>query len=125
MPGVSLHFIAGCILSVIGRYYYRTYFEGEQKIQRMVFLVFICVVLSIIPDVFLGTYYSAHILSFDTLLPYQVFMHYVFIPLGILFLGLLAFRFDIVRKPLWSMGVCALLLHFLMDLFLQEAGWFI
>jgi hypothetical protein len=125
MAGLIPHLIAGSILYLFGRYYYRTYFEKDQKTQRHVFLAIICVVLSIIPDIFLGTYYTTHILSFHTLMPYQIFTHYVLIPLGILFLGLLAFLFDTKRKPLWSMGIWALVLHYIMDLFLQETGLFI
>jgi len=125
MAGLIPHLIAGCILSLIGRYYYKDYFETGQKTQRQVLLVFICVSLSVLPDIFLGTYYSTHILSFHTLLPYQVFTHYILIPAGIVCFALLAVLFDTKRKPLWSLGICALLLHFLMDMFLNEAGLFI
>jgi hypothetical protein len=125
MAGLLPHLIAGCTLYLIGRYYYRTYFEGDDKTKKQIGLAIVCLALSIIPDIFLGTYYTTHILSFDTLMPYQIFAHFILIPIAIVILALLLFRFDIKRKPIWTMGIAALALHFLMDLFLEEAGLFI
>ena len=122
MAGLIPHLIAGGVLYFIGRYYYQDYFQGEQAMERKLLLAFLCVFLSVIPDVFIGTYYTTHILSFDTLMPYQIFAHYMFLPIGIIGFAVLAFLLDIKRKPLWSMAFCALLLHFLMDLLLNETG---
>jgi len=125
MAGLLPHLIAGCTLFLIGRYYYRAYFEGDDKTKKQVFLAIVCLACSLIPDIFLGTYYTTHILSFHTLMPYQIFAHFILIPIAIVILALLLFRFDTKRKPIWVMGICALALHFIMDLFLQEAGLFI
>ena len=125
MAGLLPHLIAGCTLYLIGRYYYRAYFEGDDKTKKQISLAIVCLALSIIPDIFLGTYYTTHILSFDTLMPYQIFAHFILIPIAIVILALLLFRFDTKRKPIWTMGIAALALHFLMDLFLEEAGLFI
>jgi hypothetical protein len=124
MAGLIPHLIAGCILYLVGRYSFRAYFEEAQKTSRQVFLAAVCLSFSVIPDIFLGTYYTTHILSFNTLMPYQIFAHYILIPAAIIVL-LLLFRVDPKRKPIWIMGICALALHFIMDLFLQEAGLFI
>jgi len=125
MAGLIPHLIAGCTLYLIGRYYYRAYFESDDTTKKQILLATVCLSLSLIPDIFLGTYYTTHILSFHTLMPYQIFAHFILIPIAIIILALLLFRFDTKRKPLWIMGIDALALHFLMDLFLQEAGLFI
>jgi Na+/melibiose symporter-like transporter len=125
MAGLIPHLIAGGVLYLVGRYYYQEYFQGEHARWRKLMLAFLCVFLSVIPDVFIGTYYTTHILSFDRLMPYQRFAHYVLLPIGIIGFALLAFLLDTKRKPLWTMAFCALLLHLLMDLLLDEAGLFI
>jgi len=124
MAGLIPHLIAGCALFLIGRYFYRAYFEGDDKTKKQIGLAIVCLALSIIPDIFLGTYYTTHILSFDTLMPYQIFAHFILIPIAIVILALLIFRLDTKRKPIWIMGIAALALHFVMDLFLEEAGLF-
>jgi uncharacterized membrane-anchored protein len=124
MAGLLPHLIAGCTLYLIGRYYYRAYFEGDDTTKKQVFLAIVCLALSLIPDIFLGTYYTTHILSFHTLMPYQIFAHFILIPVAIVILALLLFRFDTRRKPIWILEIGTLALHFLMDLFLQEAGLF-
>jgi len=125
MAGLIPHLIAGGILYLVGQYYYQEYFQGEHARQRKLMLGFLCVFFSVIPDVFIGTFYTTHILSFDTLMPYQIFAHYVLLPIGIIGFALLAFLIDPKRKPLWAMAFCTLLLHFLMDLLLDEGGLFI
>lgn len=125
MAGLIPHLIAGCALYLIGRYYFKTYFESDNKTKKQLILAIICLAFSLVPDIFLGTYYTTHILSFDTLMPYQIFAHYILIPIAIALLALLIFRFDTKRKPIWIMGIAALALHFIMDLFLEEAGLFI
>jgi len=124
MAGLIPHLIAGCALYLIGRYFYRAYFEGDDKTKKQLLLAIVCLAFSIIPDIFLGTYYTTHILSFNTLLPYHIFAHFILIPIAIIVLIFLIFRFDTKRKPIWIMGIVALALHFIMDLFLQEAGLF-
>jgi len=125
MAGLLPHLIAGCTLYLISRYYYRAYFESDDKTKKQLLLAIICLSFSLIPDIFLGTYYTTHILSFNTLMPYQIFTHFIFIPIAIVILVLLLFRFDTKRRPIWIMGIGALALHFLMDVFLQEADLFI
>ena len=124
MAGLIPHLIAGCALYLIGRYYFKTYFESDNKTKKQLLLAIVCIAFSLIPDIFLGTYYTTHILSFDTLMPYQIFAHYILIPIAIALLALLIFRLDTKRKPIWIMGIAALALHFIMDLFLEEAGLF-
>ena len=124
MAGLLPHLIAGCALYLIGRYYFKTYFESGNKTKKQLLLAIVCLAFSLIPDIFLGTYYTTHILSFDTLMPYQIFAHFILIPIAIIVLIFLIFRFDTKRKPIWIMGIAALALHFIMDLFLEEAGLF-
>ena len=124
MAGLIPHLIAGCALYLIGRYYFKTYFESDNKTKKQLLLAIVCLAFSLVPDIFLGTYYTTHILSFNTLMPYQIFAHFILIPIAIIVLIFLIFRLDTKRKPIWVMGIAALALHFIMDLFLQEAGLF-
>jgi membrane-bound metal-dependent hydrolase YbcI (DUF457 family) len=125
MAGLIPHLIAGSLLYLIGRYSFQHYFETNQKTKRKLTLAGMCLGLSIFPDVFLGAYYTVHLLSYKTLIPYHEFTHYVLIPFAILVLLLLIFIIDQKRKPLWIMGLCALVLHVIMDVLLQEADLFL
>ena len=85
----------------------------------------ICLSFSLIPDFFLGIYYSTHILPFDFLVPLHIFTHLIFSPIAIAILLILKYLVDINREPVWIMGLWCVILHIVMDLFIQEIGWFI
>jgi hypothetical protein len=125
MAGLLPHLIAGCALYLIGRVYYRKYFQGDNTIKQQLLLPVVCILFSLLPDLFLGIYYSTHIEPFDTFLPYQIISHILFIPLGICFLLILIIQADRKRRPIWIMGIVALILHVIMDLILQETSLFI
>jgi len=122
MPGAIPHLITGSVLYLIGRYSFRTYFKGDQKIKKELLLAIVCLTFSLIPDFFLGIYYLVHLEPFKTLLPYQVFTHLVLTPvaIGILLPIILV---DIKRRPIWIMGASALVLHIIMDLFIIETNY--
>jgi len=117
MPGVIPHLIAGSILFVIGRYYFRNYFEGEHKTKEQFLLAGVCLFFSIIPDFFLGIYYITHLLPRETLINYHQFTHLILTPLAIGVLILLLFRVDIQRKHIWILIVWSMVLHLAMDFF--------
>jgi len=121
MPGLIPHLIAGTALYLIGIFYYRSYFKENNKIL----LAIVCLTFSVIPDLFLGIYYTTHLLSFNTLLPYHVFTHLILTPTVILVFTLLLLKIDTKRKPIWIMGIWALLVHIVMDLLIQETNLFI
>jgi len=123
MPGLIPHLIAGTALFFVGIIYYRSYFKGNNKNKLL--LAFVCLAFSIIPDIFLGIYYTTHLLSFNTLLPYHVFTHLILTPIAIIAFVILLIRFDTKRKPIWIMGIWALLLHIIMDVLIQETNMFI
>jgi hypothetical protein len=123
MAGVLLHSIAGTALYGVGRFYYAEYFTKKPAVTQNLLLAVICVFFSVGPDIFLGTYYITHLVSYETLLPYHIFTHFILLPEGIIVFTLLGFILDTKRKPYWIMGLCALLLHFLMDMVLEESGW--
>jgi len=121
MPGIISHTLTGIILSIIGRFYFKNYFDNEYK--KQLFLVITCLSFSILPDIFLGIYYTTHILPFDVLARFHFFAHIAFSPIAIVVLILM--RVDMKRKPYWAMGLWSIILHLSMDLFIQETGpWF-
>jgi len=122
MPGLIPHLIAGAALYFIGIFYFRPYFKEN---NNKLLLAIVCLTFSVIPDLFLGIYYTTHLLSFNTLLPYHVFTHLILTPTVILVFTLLLLKIDTKRKPIWIMGIWALLVHIVMDLLIQETNLFI
>ena len=121
MPGLIPHLITGAALYFIGVSYYKSYFKENNKL----ILAIVCITFSILPDLFLGAYYTINLLSYETLLPYHVFTHMILTPIAIIIFTLLILIFDTKRKPIWVMGIWALLLHIVMDLFIIEINLFI
>jgi hypothetical protein len=122
MPGAIPHLITGFFLYLIGRYSFRTYFKGDQKHKKEILLAVVCMVFSLLPDFFLGIYYTTHLEPFNILLPYQVFTHLVLTPLAIIIL-IPIILFDTKRRSFWIMGTSALILHIIMDLFIIETNY--
>lgn len=122
MPGLIPHLIAGISLYFMGIFYFRSYFKEN---NNKILLAVVCITFSIIPDVFLGIYYTTNLLSFKTLLPYHVFTHIILTPIAIIIFTILLLRFDTKRKPIWIIGILALLLHIVMDLLMHETNLFI
>jgi Na+/melibiose symporter-like transporter len=125
MPGVIPHLIAGSALYFIGRYSFRSYFQNDQKYNKRFLLLVVCILFSLLPDFFLGIYYISHLEPKKTLMPYQIFTHHALTPIVCGVLLLLIVRFDTKRKPIWIMGIGALILHIIMDLFIQETNYLI
>jgi membrane-bound metal-dependent hydrolase YbcI (DUF457 family) len=121
MPGLIPHLIAGSALYLIGRYSFRKYFDGAQKSTERFLLLFICLLFSIIPDAFLGIYYATNLLPFETLLPHHITTHLIITPIAFVFF-LLLIIIDSKRKPIWFLGICAVVVHIIMDQFIQEFG---
>lgn len=122
MPGVLPHLLAGTILYFIGRYAFRSYFEGAQKRNERILLLFVCLFFSIIPDVFLGLYYVLGLSTFKELLPYHVMFHQIVTPLTIGVFVALILVIDRKRTPTWLMGILSVLVHIIMDHFIEEFG---
>jgi len=121
MPGLIPHLIAGFALYLIGRYSFRKYFDGAQKNKERILLLFICLLTSVVPDAFLGFYYATNLLPFQTLLPYHVTTHLIITPIAVI-IFLLLIIIDSKRKPIWFLGICSIVLHIIMDQFIQEIG---
>lgn len=118
MPGIVTHMLTGCALIVIGRYYFKNYFDNNHKKQLL--LVITCLSFSFLPDIFLGIYYTTHILPHEVLASYHTVAHILFCPIAVVILLLM--RSDKKRKPLWAMGLWSIILHLSMDLFIRETG---
>jgi len=120
MPGALLHLAAGIALVVIGRYYFKSYFEGDNKTKESMLLLVVCLFFSIIPDFFLIIYYTTYILPYETFLIYHDLILLISGPLAIIILLILKYRIDIERKPILIMGMWCILLHITMDLFIPD-----
>jgi putative effector of murein hydrolase len=123
MPGLISHLLVGSVLFAIGRVAFRTYFKDNQKLKKTLLLAAVCLTFSLLPDFFLGIYYTTHLEPFNVLLPYQVFTHFILTPIAVGVLFLLAFLFDTKRRPIWFMGTVALVLHVVMDLLIKETTY--
>jgi hypothetical protein len=121
MPGFLPHVLAGCTMFIIGRVYYNSYFKSNNKTSDIFLLVVICVSFSIIPDFFLGIYYTTHALPKSVFLTYHDFISKILIPISFIALLILYF-INVKRKPLWIMGFWCIILHILMDLFIPGMG---
>lgn len=123
MPGAIPHLITGSVLYLIGRVSFRAYFRDDQKHKKELLLAVVCLVFGILPDFFLGLYYTIHLEPFKVLMSYQVFTHFILTPIAVGALFLLAFLFDTKRRPIWFMGTVALVLHVIMDLLITETTY--
>jgi hypothetical protein len=120
MPGPILHLIAGSAMFIIGRYYFKSYFDEPDKAKKLLLLAGVCLIFSIIPDFFLIIYYTTYIFSYCELLPYHDLLFFISGPIAIIGLLILKFRVDIKAKPVWIMGMWCILLHVTMDLFIPD-----
>jgi len=122
MPGALPHLIAGSAMFIIGRYYFKNYFDGYDKTKERFLLAVVCISFSLLPDFVLIIYYITHILPFEAVLPYHDFTLFVSAPIAIGGLVMLKFWGNVKRKPVWIMGLWCILLHVVMDLFIGESG---
>lgn len=122
MPGVIPHLIAGIAMFIIGRYYFRRYFDGNDKVKEHILLLFVCLSFTFIPDFFLIIYYTTHIASFCDFLPYHNFVSLISGPIAIIGLLILKYGVDIQKKPIWIIGLWCIILHVIMDFFIQDTG---
>ena len=125
MPGFIPHLIAGCTMFFIGRYYFKNYFDGKDKFRERLLLAFVCLSFSFLPDFFLIIYYTTHILPKETFVPYHEAFYFILLPIVISSLIILKYLNNIKRKPIWIMGSLCIVLHLIMDFFVQETClWF-
>lgn len=122
MPGLIPHLLAGSVLYLIGKYSFRVYFKGDQKLKKKLLLAFVCLTFSFIPDFFLGIYYLTHLEPESVLMSLQEFTHLMLTPIAIGVL-LVLFLVDTKRRPIWIMGASALALHIIMDLLIIETSY--
>ena len=124
MPGILTHIIASCTTFIIGRYYYRSYFNSDNKTNKLLLLAVVCISFSLIPDFFLGIHYITHIFSKCIIMSYHNFTHVALIPIAIVSL-LIIYLVNPKRKPIWVMGLWSIILHIVMDFFIYKEGLFI
>jgi len=122
MPGALIHLATGAALYLIGYVIFTSYTTGEHRLKHNLLLLLACIIFSMAPDFFLGIYYLTHLEPAVVLMPLQVLTHHVITPVVIGILFLVSFV-DQKRRPLWLMGATALIVHILMDLFINETNF--
>lgn len=120
MPGAIPHITAGVALFFIGRYYFKNYFNQDDKSIKLFLLAFVCISFSIIPDFLLIIYYTTYSFSFCAILPYHNLLHIILFITAIVGLLVTKFFLNIKSKPIWIMGMWAILLHIIMDLSIPD-----
>jgi len=125
MPGAIPHIIAGFALFFIGRYYYKNFFNENDKSIKLSLLLFTSLLFSIITDFLLILYYLNLTNEFSwssksDVLPYHNLLHIILFIFALV--GLIAIKYfsHIKNKPIWIMGMWAIILHITMDLFLPD-----
>lgn len=121
MPGIASHLLAGGIMTLIGLLIFRNFLNEDNTIKRHLLLFLTCMFFSFIPDIFLGIYYATQILPKDVLVPYHLISHRIVAPIGIIVLIGMSIM-DRKRMPYWIMGLLSLVVHLLMDLYIEETG---
>ncbi len=125
MSGIIPHIIAGFALFIIGRYYYKNYFNENDKYIKLSLLLFVSLLFSIITDFLLILYYLNLTNDFSwtsksDVLPYHNLLHIILFIFELV--GLIAIKYfsHIKNKPIWILGMWAIILHITMDLFLPD-----
>jgi hypothetical protein len=125
MPGVIFHLTAGSIMAFIGGFYFKNYFENNDKIKELILLISSCLFFSVLPDFVLIIYYLTHMSPFCTAIFYHNLIFLISAPLVILGFLILRYWINIKRKPILVMGLWCILLHIIMDLLIEESSiWF-
>ncbi len=121
MAGVLYHLLAGSALALIGRYYYNTTFDGEHRLKERLYLIGTCLFLSVFPDMFIGLkiFFGTETMQFHLLL------HVIALPISVFFLLMLHFYIDIKDEPIMVMGFISIVLHIILDYFVEEIGMFL
>jgi len=122
MPGAIIHLITGSALYLIGRFSFRSFFKENQKLKKNLLLATVCILFSLLPDFFLGIYYLTHLEPASVLMPYQILTHLELTPIAIGVIIPIALL-DAKRRPIWIMGITALILHIIMDLYIIETNY--
>lgn len=122
MPGALPHLIAGCAMYLIGRYYFKRYFDGKEKIKERLLLALVCISFSFIPDFFLIIYYITYMMPKESFVVYHDLFSLILIPVSLGGLLLIRYVMNTRRKPIWTMGFLCILLHIVMDVFFEETS---
>ena len=125
MPGAFTHLAAAGAMFAVGWYYFKEYFQASDKTKKLAYLGIVCVIFTFIPDIFLVIYYTTHVLSFSTLLPYHDALYIIVGPIAVAGIIFLKFGPNIKYKPIFIMGMWCMILHVIMDYFLPDHGiWY-
>ena len=125
MPGAIPHLIAGCTMFFIGRYFFKNYFDGKDKLKERLLLAGVCLSFSFLPDFFLIIYYLTGIFPKENFVIFHDLFSLILLPIAIVGLIILKYIVNTKRGPIWIMGCFCILLHITMDFFIEETGvWF-
>lgn len=120
MPGLIPHLIAGSVMFIYGRFFYKNYFDG--KANEQVILAIVCLSFSLIPDYPLGFNYIFNIWSFSYFEQFHILYQVLLTPIVVFLLIILKYRSNTKREPIWIVGLFCIIVHIIMDLFIEETG---
>lgn len=121
MPGFFPHFLAGNALFLMGKYYMHVK-DTNVTVKKQLGLYTICIISSIIPDTFLGVYYTLHIGNPALIGTMHTFLHYIISPTSLFIFLILDVISPLKYKFFWIIGIICILVHVIMDVFIQETG---
>jgi len=88
---------------------------SKKNNKNKLLLALLCIIFSLIADIFLGLFYTAHLLSLETLIHYHIITHILIIPITIIAFSILIFILDPKRKPIHIIGIVVTIIHIVMD----------
>jgi hypothetical protein len=122
MPGAIPHVIAGCAMFIFGKYYFKSYFEGDEKANERHLLLIVCLTFTFVPDFLLIIYYTLGINPTYRIFFYHDLIHFIMVPIAIIYIIVLYDRIDEKRVPIWIVGMMCIILHVIMDLIIPDYG---
>jgi hypothetical protein len=125
MPGVLTHLTAGIIIFAFSSLILKKIYNEKYTRLNLFLLGGVCIVFSIVPDFPLGLYYALGLFSYDSLLEYHILVHKIISPVAIVGFLLLRFSVNMKREFIWEIGIFCIIVHVVMDMFIQDHGiWF-
>lgn len=121
MPGVLVHIIAACIISILAVLYYHDH-RISKRAKLLPLMVFLIFWFSVFPDVFLALYYVFGVSDFFTMVQPHMIVHLLFFGVSVVAVVLLKFVVDVPKEPLFVMVFVSMVVHVVMDFFIPELG---
>jgi uncharacterized membrane-anchored protein len=122
MPGAIPHVIAGCSMYIIGKYHFKSYFDGEGKTKERFLLLLVCLLFSFLPDFILIIYSVTRTSPSHIVFWLHGLFHLATFLMAIAILIVLKYDINVKREYIGIMGMWSIILHVIMDSLIPEYG---